>query len=174
MRAIHSGAFELRHAAVLLKYWGQLGPVFDEQAKLLMHDLRDEGNYGSTSDIVASVVVDAIRGAAELYIDASEETATDEHLVSLGRHLQGVAAVRGAQLALISTLPSEDHLRLHLDALKWAVAKLARFEEAKRKGDRDRLLSFFKALGHLLLGLDGRSALKVYVPEGCSPWPRGQ
>lgn len=161
VRAIHGGAFDLQHSVVVLKYWGRLGPVFDEQAKLLMHDLRDEGNYGSASDKVASILVDALQGACELYIDAAEETATDEHLISLGRHLQGVAAVRGAQLAVVSTLPAEDHLRLHLDALKWVVSKLARYEEAKRKADRDRALSFFKALGHLLFGLDGRSALKV-------------
>lgn len=162
VRAIHGGAFDLQHSVVVLKYWGRLGPVFDEQAKLLMHDLRDEGNYGSASDKVASILVDALQGACELYIDAAEETATDEHLISLGRHLQGVAAVRGAQLAIVSTLPAEDHLRVHLDALKWVVSKLARYEEAKRKADRDRTLSFFKALGHLLFGLDGRSALKVY------------
>ncbi|GAA5978615.1 hypothetical protein JCM10908_004424 [Rhodotorula pacifica] len=161
VRAIHAGAFDLQHSVVLLKYWGRLGPVFDEQAKLLMHDLRDEGNYGSASDKVASIVLEALEGACELYIDASDEAATEENLVSLGRHLQGVAAVRGAQLAIVSTLPHEDHLRLHLDGLQWVVSKLARFEEAKRKADRDRALSFFKALGHLLFGLDGRSALKV-------------
>lgn len=169
VRAIHGGAFDLQHSVVVLKYWGRLGPVFDEQAKLLMHDLRDEGNYGSASDKVASILVDALQGACELYIDAAEETATDEHLISLGRHLQGVAAVRGAQLAIVSTLPAEDHLRLHLDALKWVTSKLARYEEAKRKADRDRALSFFKALGHLLFGLDGRSALKVYVLSTLPP-----
>lgn len=163
VRAIHAGAFDLSHATVVLKYWGRLGPIFDEQAKLLMHDLRDEGNYGSSSATVATIIVDALKGACDLYIDASDDVATEEHLVSLARHLQGVAAVRGAQLAIVSRMPAADHLCLHVDALKWAVAKLARFEEAKRKADRDRLLSFFKALGHLLFGLDGRSALKVYV-----------
>ncbi|GAA5879860.1 hypothetical protein JCM3774_002262 [Rhodotorula dairenensis] len=161
VRAIHGGAFDLQHSVVVLKYWGRLGPVFDEQAKLLMHDLRDEGNYGSASAKVASILAEALQDACELYIDDLDEAATDEHLISLGRHLQGVAAVRGAQLAVVSTLPAEDHMRLHLDAIKWIVSKLARYEEAKRKADRDRALSFFKALGHLLFGLDGRSALKV-------------
>lgn len=130
-----------------------------------MHDLRDEGNYGSASAKIASILVEALQGACELYVDASDESATDEHLISLGRHLQGVAAVRGAQLAVVSTFPAEDHMRLHLDAVRWIVSKLARYEEAKRKVDRDRALSFFKALGHLLFGLNGRSALKVYVVE---------
>ncbi|BGP45801.1 cohesin complex subunit [Rhodotorula kratochvilovae] len=163
VRAIHCGALDLRHGVVLLKHWGRLGPACDEQAKLLLHDLRDEGNYGSASDVVASIVVDALKGACELLLDAPEDSpsTSEEPLVSLGRNLVGVAVVRGAHLAIVDSLPAEDHLRLHLDALKWVVPKLAHLEETKRKDERNRALAFFKALAHLLLGLDGRSALKV-------------
>ncbi|GAA6029512.1 hypothetical protein JCM8097_003715 [Rhodosporidiobolus ruineniae] len=162
VRAIHSGTVDLRHAVVLLKYWGRLGAVFDEQAKLLMHDLRDEGNYGSAGEAVASILVEVLKGACDLLIDAPESSAaSEEQLVSLGRHLVQVVVVRGAQLAVVAQLPAEDHLRLHLDALKYAVSKLAHFEETKRREERGKILAFFKALGHLLLGLDGRSALKV-------------
>lgn len=166
VRAIHCGALDLQHSAVLLKHWGRLGPACDEQAKLLMHDLRDEGNYGSASDTVAAIVVDALKGACELYIDAPDTpSVSEEPLVSLGRHLVSVVIVRGAHLAVVDALPAEDHLRIHLDALKWIVQKLAQFEDNKRKDDRNRALSFFKALAHLLFGLDGRSALKMCVSD---------
>lgn len=100
--------------------------------------------------------------ACDLYLDAPDDAnITDEHLVSLGRNLIYAVVVRGAQLAVVSKLPTEDHLRLHLDACKYAVKKLAKFEEDKRRDERNKLLSFFKALAHLLLGLDGRAALKV-------------
>ncbi|PRQ73544.1 hypothetical protein AAT19DRAFT_15111 [Rhodotorula toruloides] len=162
IRVLHSSTFDLRHYVVLVKHWGRLGAAFDENVKLLLHDLRDEGNYGSASDVVAAIVVDSLKGACELFIDAPDSpSVTDEPLISLGRHLQGVVIVRGAHLAIVAQMPAEDHLRIHLDALKWIVGKLAQFEDAKRKDDRNRALSFFKALAHLLMGIDGRSALKA-------------
>ncbi|GAA5843847.1 hypothetical protein JCM9279_000166 [Rhodotorula babjevae] len=164
LRVFHSGAFNLRHSVVLLKHWGRFGKEYDEQCKLLVHDLRDEGVYGAASDLIASIVVDILKSACELHLDSPESTlatTTEEPLVSLGRQLSGVAAIRGAQLAIIGSLPADDHLRLHLDALKWIVPKLARLEETKRKDERTRAIVFFKALAHLLLGLDGRSSLKV-------------
>ncbi|GAA5880996.1 hypothetical protein JCM1840_007214 [Sporobolomyces johnsonii] len=159
VRAIHHGVFDLRHCTVLLKHWGRLGAAFDDFVRLLMHDLRDEGNYGSASDAVATVVIESLQGAFETYLDSSEDT--DEHLISLGRNLVQVAVVRGAQLAIVSSIPAEDHLHVHVDSLTFIVKKLAHFEETKRKEDRNKALSFFKALAHLLFGLDGKSALKV-------------
>jgi len=166
LRVFHSGAFSLRHCVVLLKHWGRFSKEYDEQCKLLVHDLRDEGVFGAASDLIASIVVDILKSACDLYLDSpdSPSTTTEEPLVSLGRQLSGVAAIRGAQLAIIGSLPAEDHLRLHLEALKWIVPKLARLEETKRKDERSRAIVFFKALAHLLLGLDGRSSLKMYVP----------
>ncbi|GAA5939798.1 hypothetical protein JCM10213_007796 [Rhodosporidiobolus nylandii] len=163
VRAVHCGALDLRHAVVLLKHFGRLGAVFDEHAKLLMHDLRDEGNFGSLADLAASVIVEALQGACEIYLDAPESaaSASEDHLVALGRNLVQVVVVRGAHLAIVSHIPTEDHLRIHLDALKFIVKKIAHFEETKRKDERNRAIVFFKALAHLLFGLDGRSALKV-------------
>ncbi|GAA5919670.1 hypothetical protein JCM1841_005220 [Sporobolomyces salmonicolor] len=159
VRAIHHGVFDLRHCTVLLKYWGRLGAAFDDFVRLLMHDLRDEGNYGSSSEVVATVMIESLQGAFGIHLDSSEDT--DEYLVSFGRNLVQVAVVRGAQLAIVGSIPAEDHLRVHVDSLTFIVRKLAHFEETKRKEDRIKALSFFKALAHLLFGLDGKSALKV-------------
>ncbi|GAA5977007.1 hypothetical protein JCM11641_002225 [Rhodosporidiobolus odoratus] len=163
VRAIHCGAFDLRHSVVLLKHYGRLGNTFDEQAKLLMHDLRDEGNYGSMGNVVAGIVVEALQGSCEIYLEAPESAGTtgEEHLVVLARQLQLVVAVRGAQLAVVSHLPAEDDLKLHLDALKYIIKKIAHFEENKRREERNKALSFFKALAFVTLGMDGRTALKV-------------
>ncbi|GAA5922470.1 hypothetical protein JCM3775_005740 [Rhodotorula graminis] len=163
LRVFHSGGFNLRHCVVLLKHWGRFSREYDEQCKLLLHDLRDEGVYSAASDIVASTVVDILKSACDVHLDSPDapSTTTEEPLVSLGRQLSGVVAIRGAHLAIVGSLPAEDHLRLHVDALKWIVPKLAHLEETKRKDERTRAIVFFKALAHLLLGLDGRSSLKV-------------
>ncbi|GAA5954369.1 hypothetical protein JCM3765_004438 [Sporobolomyces pararoseus] len=158
-RAVHLGIFDIRQSSLLLKYWGLLGSTFDDFARLLMHDLRDEGNYGDGGEVVAAVIVESLQGAFELYIDSSDSS--DEHLVSLGRNLLQVAIVRGAQLAVVSTIPAEHHLRVHLDSLEFIIKKIKQFIETKRTDDRNKALNFFKALAHLVLGLDGRSALKA-------------
>ncbi|GAA6060152.1 hypothetical protein JCM10212_001449 [Sporobolomyces blumeae] len=159
VRAVHQGVFDLQHSVVLLKHWGRLGATFDDFARLLMHDLRDEGNYGSGGDDVAGVVIDALQGALELYLDSSDSS--DEPLIALGRNLVGVCVVRGAQLAVVSSIPSADHLRIHIDSINYIVKRVKTFEDTKRRDDRNKALSFFKALAHLVFGLDGRSALKA-------------
>ncbi|GAA6013136.1 hypothetical protein JCM11491_005192 [Sporobolomyces phaffii] len=158
-RAIHVGIFDIRHSTLLLKYWGRLGSTFDDFSRLLMHDLRDEGNYGDGGDVVATVIIESLQGALELYLDSSDTS--DEHLVSLGRNLVQIAVVRGAQLAVVSSIPATNHLRVHLDSLDFIVKRIKQFVEAKRTDDRNKALSFFKALAHLVFGLDGRSALKA-------------
>ncbi|GAA5861795.1 hypothetical protein JCM5353_000546, partial [Sporobolomyces roseus] len=158
-RAIHRGIFDLRHASVILKYWGRFGPTFDDFVRLLMHDLRDEGNYGNQGELVATVLVETMQGALDLYLDSSDSS--DEHLVSLGRNLLQVIVIRGAQLKVVKSLPSENHLKIHLDALDYIVKQIKQFTELKRSDDRNKALSFFKALAHLVFGLDGRSALKA-------------
>jgi cohesin complex subunit SA-1/2 len=65
-RAIHLGIFDIRHSSLLLKYWGLLGSTFDDFARLLMHDLRDEGNYGDGGDVVASVIIESLQGVSRL------------------------------------------------------------------------------------------------------------
>jgi len=81
--------------------------------------------------------------------------------VSLGRNLLQVIVIRGAQLKVVKSLPSENHLKIHLDALDYIVKQIKQFTELKRSDDRNKALSFFKALAHLVFGLDGRSALKA-------------
>lgn len=63
-RAVHLGIFDIRQSSVLLKYWGLLGSTFDDFARLLMHDLRDEGNYGDGGEVVAAVIVESLRGVS--------------------------------------------------------------------------------------------------------------
>lgn len=67
-RAIHRGIFDLRHASVILKYWGRFGPTFDDFVRLLMHDLRDEGNYGNQGELVATVLVETLQGVSTSFV----------------------------------------------------------------------------------------------------------
>jgi cohesin complex subunit SA-1/2 len=69
--------------------------------------------------------------------------------------------VRGAQLTITKRLPAQDHVRLHTESLAFIVKKIASLQEDKKTQARNRALSFFKALAHLLLGVDGKDALNM-------------
>lgn len=97
--------------------------------------------------------------AFDLYLDSG--SVPEERIVSLSRLLVGSIVVRGAQLAIIKRLPTDDHVRIHTDAAVYIVAKLSSFESTKRKESRNKALSFFKALSNLLIGIDGKGALKM-------------
>ena len=60
-------------------------------------------------------------------------------------------------------LRTADHVQLHTDALAYVVKRFAVLRDTKKKDASMHVLGFFKALGNLLIGLDGRGALEVYV-----------
>ncbi|SCV69509.1 BQ2448_2529 [Microbotryum intermedium] len=160
VRAMHSGVIDLRHAAVILPHFERFGPVYDSWCRLLVQDLRDEGIYAKSGELVVNVVTASLQTACELLIDA-ESKVSDEQLVAVGRLLSTATAVRGAQLAIVRRLPAEELVDLHTTALRYVLRKVANLDQANKSTTRNRALSYFKALAHLLLGVEGRSALTL-------------
>ena len=71
--------------------------------------------------------------------------------------------VRGAHLAIVKSMPTEEHVRIHLDGVEYIVTKLKAYDQAKRKESRNKAVSYFKALSNLVIGVDGKGALKMCV-----------
>ncbi|KAK4699710.1 cohesin complex subunit SA-1/2, partial [Phenoliferia sp. Uapishka_3] len=161
VRAIHNEVISIQHASVILIHFERFDTTLDQWCKLLVQDMRDEGIYGNEGAAIARVIVETLKGATEMLLDAPD--ASDERLVVISRLLSGAVVVRGAQLALVKRLRTVDHVQLHSDALAYIVKKFAVLREGKKKEASTRALSFFKALGNLLIGLDGQGALKVKV-----------
>lgn len=103
----------------------------------------------------------------ETHLDSEEDS--DEVLIAVARALVPATVVRGAQLAIARRLPSEDLARLHKQSLTYIVKRLAILGEDRSKSQmRNRAISFFKALAHLLIGVEPRAALHMCVDEDAS------
>lgn len=61
VRAIHSEVIDIRHASVILAHCDQFGAVFEQWAKILAQDLKDEAIYGSGAEMVARIIYEAYR-----------------------------------------------------------------------------------------------------------------
>lgn len=61
VRAIHSEVLDLRYASAILVHFERLGPIFDQWARLLVQDMRDEGVYGDQGAVIARIVFDSFR-----------------------------------------------------------------------------------------------------------------
>ncbi|KAL8292902.1 hypothetical protein RQP46_000596 [Phenoliferia psychrophenolica] len=159
VRAVHKGVVSLQHASVILIHFERFDTTLDQWCKLLVQDMRDEGIYGDSGALVSRVIVDTLKGATEIFLDAIDPS--EDRLVAVSRVLSGAVVVRGAQLALVKRLRTSDHVQLHTDALAYIIKRYAVLRDAKKKDASTRVLGFFKALGNLLIGLDGQGALKV-------------
>ncbi|SGZ15754.1 BQ5605_C029g10698 [Microbotryum silenes-dioicae] len=160
VRAMHSGVIELRHAGVILPHFERLGPVYDSWCRLLVQDLRDEGIYARSGELVVTVITTCLQTACEVLI-GGEAKVSDEQLVAVGRLLATATAVRGAQLAIVRRLPADELVNLHTTALRYIIRKVGNLDQASKSTARNRAFSYFKALAHLLLGVEGRSALTL-------------
>lgn len=68
LRAIRAGALHIRHSAVLLAYYGQLGPSFDICSKVIVDVLREEGMINNRGEAVVDVLTNALREARDFLI----------------------------------------------------------------------------------------------------------
>ena len=66
VRAIHSEVIDIRHASVILAHCDQFGAVFEQWAKLLAQDLKDEAIYGNGAMMVAKIIFEAYRDVRPL------------------------------------------------------------------------------------------------------------
>lgn len=118
---------------------------------------RRASSFARSLDPLADQPVQAF----DFYLDST--ATTEERVVALSRALVNAVIVRGAHLAIVKSLPTEDHVQIHLDGSAYIVKKLKAYDEAKRKEARNKAVAYFKALGNLVIGIDGKGALKMCV-----------
>lgn len=80
---------------------------------------------------------------------------------SVSKVLGSSTIVRGAQLAIVNRLPAHDHTRIHIDCVGFIVDKIISYEEGNQKDQKAKAIFLFKPLVNLILGLDGKGALKM-------------
>lgn len=177
--AIHSEIIDLRHASVILLHFEKFGALFDEWAHILVEDLRVEGITGNQGDAVARIIFESFRDvsyvclacyseytdtllvrvqASDLYLSSNR---TEADMMGLARLLCSAVVVRGPQLSIKQRLPADDHVRIHTDIAEFLLGKIARYEKGDRKEERTKALILFKALALLLIGVEGKGALKM-------------
>jgi cohesin complex subunit SA-1/2 len=68
---------------------------------------------------------------------------------------------RGAQLAIVRRLDSQDLVNIHTSLLTWIGKRLGALEANKKKAARNTAATFFKALTPLLASVESRDALRM-------------
>lgn len=61
VRAMHNQVFDLRHASVILAHFDRFGPVFDQWARILAHDLKNDAIHANKADEVARIIVQSFK-----------------------------------------------------------------------------------------------------------------
>ncbi|TFK53082.1 hypothetical protein OE88DRAFT_1718118 [Heliocybe sulcata] len=159
LRAIRTGAINVRHADVLLAHFGRLGPSFDVCCKVIVEQVREEGLFNGNGQLVVDMVTRATQESFSLLLDGIENT--EEHSVALARLLSSCFLMRGAQLAVIRRLDPKFVNEIHVDSLTWIGKRLATYENNDNKRGRNKALLFFKVLIPLLAAVDSRDALRI-------------
>jgi hypothetical protein len=95
----------------------------------------------------------------ELYL--GPHSYTEDQFIRLSRLLQSVVVVRGARMTYKPRLDSLSAAKLHLDCIQWLVGKATLPEPEPPL--MNQLGCMFRGLALLLIGIDGRSCLKMCV-----------
>lgn len=116
--------------------------------------------YVHASPLFEFQLIIACTQAFNSYLDSS--SSSDAHLLSLARLLSPATVIRGAQLSIINRLAPEHHARIHTDGSAYAVARMVSLERGGR-GEGKKVVGFFKVLGVLMTGIEGKVALNMCV-----------
>lgn len=88
---------------------------------------------------------------------------TEKHAVALAKALSPCLLIRGAQLSVVKKLAGEFVVGIHTNLISWIVKRVTTYESNKNKRGRKASILLFRALPHLLTGIDPQDALKMYV-----------
>jgi cohesin complex subunit SA-1/2 len=75
--------------------------------------------------------------------------------------------MRGAQLAVVRKLEGQHVITIHTQLLGWIAKRLGVYENNKNQNKKETAILFFKVLQPLLVPLDNRDALAMYVRYRC-------
>ncbi|KAF9463277.1 hypothetical protein BDZ94DRAFT_636599 [Collybia nuda] len=159
LRAIRAGALHIRHSAVLLAYYGQLGSSFDMCSKIAVDVLREEGMIHDRGEVVVDVLINALREAYTLVLDGVVRD--DQNTLHLAKLLATCFVIRGSQLSIVRRLDSQHVVQVHLDLLSWITKRLAVYENNKNKKSLKLGIAFFRVLVPLVSMIQSRDALKI-------------
>ena len=157
-KAVRIRVIELRHAAVILAHVHRFPQPYDECGRFLADALRDVAVQGDEGDMVATVVIDALREAHTLYLDG--KVPAEDQLLALARQLGSAIVVRGPHLSIAKRIDSDALVRIHLDTIADAIAKGAAVDADADESPAPAFV-LFKALGLMLAGITGREALTI-------------
>ena len=157
-KAVRIGVIELRHAAVILAHVHRFPQPYDECGRFLADALREVAVQGDEGDMVATVVIDALREAHTLYLDG--KVPAEDQLLALARKLGSAIVVRGPHLSIAKRIDSDALVRIHLDTIADAIAKGAAADVGADESPAPAFV-LFKALGLMLAGITGREALTI-------------
>ncbi|KAK0539390.1 cohesin complex subunit [Tilletia horrida] len=154
------GVFDVKHAGMLLKHYGRLGPVFDSCIKILVDVLREAAlKFGFATD-VCNMALRAMEESFDFYL-AEGKKGSDANFLALCRAVSSIIVLRGRNLSILRAVSSSSLIQLHVGGIRYTVQK------AKEGADEDievttkRAPGFFRGLLHLLASMQARDALKI-------------
>ncbi|KAH9813993.1 hypothetical protein DFH28DRAFT_329820 [Melampsora americana] len=161
-KAICCGVIDIQHSNVILAHFNRFGDVFDLGVEVLIGSLKGFcfGNgeiSGPKKEALAKTVSESFRESFELFLN--EEIGSEEQFIKVSKLLASSIVIRGARLSVKSILDQQSYVILHNGLIDWALKQIIKFE---KDFDRlDRFGVFFKGLYSLMIGMDGRAALKI-------------
>ncbi|EAU84056.2 cohesin subunit [Coprinopsis cinerea okayama7 len=154
LRAIRTGAINLKHGAIFLAHYGRLGSSVDSCAKTIVKWLaREEG------EIIVEIATRSLRDAFTLVLDGI--VPDEAEAVQLAKLLSQSFVLRGSQLTVLRRLDPQHIVAIHTNLLNWIAKRMSVYENNKNKKGMKTALSFFRVLVALATGLQSGDALKI-------------
>ncbi|KAH7106865.1 hypothetical protein BKA62DRAFT_631828 [Auriculariales sp. MPI-PUGE-AT-0066] len=159
LSAVTVRAIDIKHAPILLAYYGTLGTSFDLIARRVVETLRQEGLDRQQGENVATVATQALKDAFNLYLD--DTVRSESHAAALSKALLPAFIKRGVQLHIIARLPREHLVAVHTRSISWIVKLVQTHENNKNAKSKRKALTFFKVLAPLVAAAESRDALSI-------------
>uniref|UniRef100_D8Q7N8 SCD domain-containing protein n=1 Tax=Schizophyllum commune (strain H4-8 / FGSC 9210) TaxID=578458 RepID=D8Q7N8_SCHCM len=159
LRAIRAGVIDLRHCAVLLAHYGRFGANVDSCSKVVLDSLRQECRRGGDTELVVSVITEAIREAFDLVLGGY--VADESNALSLAKLLATAMVIRGAQLAVVHSMDVDHIVQIHTDLLDWIGKRLAGYQANSSRRLMRKALTFFRVLTPLVVGIKPEDGLRI-------------
>ncbi|KAA1102791.1 hypothetical protein PGTUg99_036002 [Puccinia graminis f. sp. tritici] len=157
-KSIRCGMIDFQHSVVIIQHFTRFNKIFDISVELLVATLTEQ--ISNSLDQISSVIsclIDVFKASFELYL--ADEEYTEDQFIRLSRLLQSVLIIRGPRMSYKARFDSSSAAKLHLDCIDWLIGKAT--EPELDRPSINRLGTLFKGLALLLIGIDGRSCLKI-------------
>ncbi|KAH9454295.1 hypothetical protein Pst134EB_014389 [Puccinia striiformis f. sp. tritici] len=159
-KSIRCGLIDIKHTIIMIQHYTRFNKIFDISIELIIATLIDNiSDIAEQNSLVINCLIDIFKASFELYLDVNEDY-TEEQFIKLTRLLQSVIIHRGARMSYKSRFDSSLLMTLHLDCIRWIIGKAGVVPELEPP-ELNQLGTMFRGLTLLLIGIDGRSCLKI-------------